>query len=173
MPMMLVFSTSHGQAQDLLNCLDVFCHLFSMTVNMQPHKTCCVVFRSPAVQLPTSLPPLTYRGQVVAQSGSYKYPGLQFHETAGLQVAADALACSGRKALHALLPRLRQHHISQFDLRCRMFDVLVEPVLSYGSQVWGPDMIQDWLVRSGGGWCHADQTHFMFLGLTSSASKTL
>jgi sorting nexin-29 len=166
-----LISTNHSQAQDLLNCLDVFCHLFSMTVNMQPNKTCCVVFRSPGVQLQTNLPPLTYRGQIVAQADSYKYLGLQFHETAGLQVAADALACSGRKALHALLPRLRQHHISQFDLRCRMFDVLVEPVLSYGSQVWGPDMIQDWLLRPGGGWCHADQTHFMFLGITSSASK--
>ena len=103
----------------------------------------------------------------------YTYLGLQFHETLGLRVAADALAASGRKALHALLPRLRQHQFSQFDLRCRMFDVLVEPVLSYGSQIWGPDMFADYLFRgTGSSWCHADQTHFMFLGITSGAPKT-
>ena len=168
-----LISTDHSQAQDLLNCLDILCHIFDMEVNRQPHKTCCVVFRSPGVLLPPGLPPLCYRGQVVAMASCYKYLGLQFHETLGLRVAADALAASGRKALHALLPRLRQHHFSQFDLRCRMFDVLVEPVLSYGSQIWGPDMFAEYLFRgTGSTWCHTDQTHFMFLGITSGAPKT-
>ena len=75
-----LISTDHIQAQDLLNCLDIFCHIFDMEVNMQPHKTCCVVYRSPGVLLPPDLPPLCYRGQVVAMASCYKYLGLQFHE---------------------------------------------------------------------------------------------
>lgn len=39
-----LISTEHSQVQDLLNCLDIFCHLFDMDVNMAPHKTSCVVF---------------------------------------------------------------------------------------------------------------------------------
>jgi hypothetical protein len=65
--------------------------------------------------------------------------------------------------MFALLPLLRQCHLSQFDMRCRLFDTLVEPVLSYGSHVWGPDMFDKWLEPSGSQWSPADGVHFMFL----------
>jgi hypothetical protein len=42
--------------------------------------------------------------------------------------------------MHALLTRTRQAHISQSSFQVRLFNVLVEPVLSYGCQVWAPDM---------------------------------
>lgn len=42
--------------------------------------------------------------------------------------------------MHALLSQCRQHHVVQPDFKLRLFDILVEPVLSYGCQVWGPEM---------------------------------
>lgn len=56
----------------------------------------------------------------------------------GLAGAGDALAAAGSKAMHALLTRCRRANLTQFDIKTRMFDVLVEPVLSYASHIWGP-----------------------------------
>jgi hypothetical protein len=52
----------------------------------------------------------------------------------------NALAASGHGAMHAVLGRCRQQSITQFDVKCMIFDTLVEPVMSYGSQVRGPDI---------------------------------
>ncbi len=35
---------------------------------------------------------------------------------------------------------MKGHHINQSAFLCRMFDQLVNPILSYGCQVWGPDV---------------------------------
>ena len=40
--------------------------------------------------------------------------------------------------MHAVLTRCRRANLTQFDIKTRMFDVLVEPVLSYASHIWGP-----------------------------------
>jgi hypothetical protein len=40
--------------------------------------------------------------------------------------------------MFALLSKCRQKHLHQSDLRRRLFNILVEPVLSYGCQVWAP-----------------------------------
>jgi hypothetical protein len=69
---------------------------------------------------------------------SYVYLGVLLHATQGLARAPAVLANAGRRALQAMLGQLRRAHLSQFDIRCRMFDILVEPVLSYGCHVWGP-----------------------------------
>jgi hypothetical protein len=40
--------------------------------------------------------------------------------------------------MHALLTRCRRANLTQLDIKGRMYDVLVEPVLSYASHTWGP-----------------------------------
>jgi hypothetical protein len=37
--------------------------------------------------------------------------------------------------------RCAQHGITDFSLRTRMFRALAEPVLTYGAEVWGPDLL--------------------------------
>ena len=69
---------------------------------------------------------------------TYVYLGALLHATQGLARAPAVLANAGRRALQAMLGQLRRVHLNQFDIRCRMFDILVEPVLSYGCHVWGP-----------------------------------
>jgi hypothetical protein len=95
------------EAQQLLDCLDVFCRLFGMEVNLAPHKTCAVVFHGPGAPRLRGLT-LTFRGQEVPRVPSYTYLGALFHETRGLVPAAAALAASGSRAMHALLSQLRR-----------------------------------------------------------------
>lgn len=42
--------------------------------------------------------------------------GITSHETEGLQLAADALADSGLKAIFAVLAQYKRQHVTQFDL---------------------------------------------------------
>jgi len=133
----LLLATNPSDSQRLLDVLALFCKLFGMQVNLAPHKTCMVVFRPQGVALPAGMQ-LHFDGQAVPVQDTYNYLGLHLHATQGITQAPRLLAEAGRRALHAMLGRLRSTHLSQFDIRCRMFDVLVEPVLSYGCQVWGP-----------------------------------
>jgi exonuclease III len=128
------------QAQQLLDCLDVFCQLFDMEVNLAPTKTCAVVFRSRGTDIPMDFHP-TFRGQAVPVEESYKYLGLVLHATDDIRVTANALATTSTRAMHALLSKLKAAHLTQFDIRCRMFDILVTSVMSYGCQVWGPFLV--------------------------------
>jgi hypothetical protein len=73
-------------------------------------------------------------------SETYVDLGTLHHATKGIKRACDARASSSSEAMHALLFRCRQHHIMQPDFKLRLFDILVEPVLSYGCQIWGPEI---------------------------------
>ncbi len=52
--------------------------------------------------------------------------------------ADTVLAIGGRRVMGALLATARQMQIDQSELLCRLFDALIDPVLSYGCQMWGP-----------------------------------
>lgn len=82
---------------------------------------------------------LTYKSQAVPFPPNYTYLGIVFHEIKGLATAADALAASGTRVMHAVLSALRKTRLTQYDMQCRMFDIMVEPVLPYGLHVWGPE----------------------------------
>jgi hypothetical protein len=143
--------------------------LFDMEVNLA--KTHVVVFRRPGVTCPTDV--LTYRGHALRYEDSCTYLGLQLHATKGFDTASGQLASKGRKALFGLLHLLRLHHISQGDLRMRMFDILVDPVLSYGAHIWGPSMCHKWLTDAyAGRACEADDVHFLFLRELYGAHRT-
>jgi sorting nexin-29 len=164
-----LLSSDPQEAQQLLDVLDVFCRLFDMEVNLAPHKTCVVCFRPQGMPVPRGFR-LVYRGCEVARQSQYVYLGVRLHETRGLAGASDALAASGSKAMHALLARCRRSNLTQFDIKCRMFDVLVEPVLSYASHIWGPQLFAKHL-RSAPFSTQADKVHTSYLRIMTGAIK--
>jgi hypothetical protein len=158
------------EVQQLLDVLDVFCRIFDMEVNLAPHKTCVVVFRRPRTHVPAGFR-LTYRGCEVALQKQYTYLGVLMHETRGLAGAADALAAAGSKAMHAVLTRCRRANLTQFDIKSRMFDVLVEPVLSYASHIWGP--LSFWKrLRASPYATKSESVHTSYLRIMAGASKS-
>lgn len=144
----LLACTAH-ELQQLLDVLHVFCCLFDMKVNVSPQKTCIVLYGTAGVEHSSS--PVVWRlgEQVVPICGTYRDLGIQCLATgkgqaarrkaaAGLVSGVEVLAQAGRRAMHGLLTMCKSHHLVQPDIKLRLFDVLVEPVLSYGCQVWGP-----------------------------------
>jgi hypothetical protein len=140
-----------------------------MEVNLAPHKTCVVVFRRPRARVPSGFR-LVYRGCEVARQPQYNYLGVAFHETRGLAVAADALAAAGSKAMHALLTLCRKANLTQFDIKSRMSDVLVDPVLSYASHIWGPLSFKK--LRAAPYSTKSEKVHMAFLRIMVGASKS-
>jgi hypothetical protein len=158
---------SREEAQQLLDCLDLFCTLFDMTVNLD--KTHALVLRRPG-GMPAG--GLSYRGQPVPVAESAHYLGLTFGSTRGFTLAGDELARKGQKSMFGLFPLLRLHHIAQNDLRLRLFDTLVEPVLSYGAQIWGPAVCRKQLCTKGKDMCAADNVQLTFLREMYGAHKS-
>jgi hypothetical protein len=159
----------HSTSQQLLDCLSLFCTLFDMTVNLD--KTHVVVFRQQGDAGPTT--PLLYRGQPLQFVESCRYLGVTLHATKGLGTASDELAAKGRKALYGLFPLLRLHHITQCDMRMRMFDIMIEPIISYGAHIWGPALCSKFLTNSyTTSHCAGDGVHFMFLRELYGAHRT-
>jgi hypothetical protein len=136
----VLFAESVSDCQQLLRVLSEFCSIFGMTVNLAPHKTCVVVFRREKEAVPDGVNSLLYNGQPVPVQEEYTYLGVTLYATKGFAHAHQHMAASGRSALFSMIRRCRTHYLNQFDIRCRMFDILVEPCLSYGCQVWGPSV---------------------------------
>jgi len=109
-------------------------------------------------------------GEVALQK-QYTYLGVLLHETRGLAGAADALTASGSKAMHAMLARCRRANLTQFDIKTRMFDVLVEPVLSYASHIWGPLSFGKRL-RANSYATKSERVHTSYLRIMAGASKS-
>ena len=125
--------------QCLLDALEIFCHMFKMALNVQ--KTVGMVLRPAGLALAALAARCrwVFHGQAIQVLDSSTYLGLVFCGIGGAGVsAATALAVPARKAMGALLARARQMQIDQSQLLCRLFDALVDPILSYGCQIWGP-----------------------------------
>jgi Reverse transcriptase (RNA-dependent DNA polymerase) len=138
-----------SELQQLLDVLHLFCLLFDMKVNVSPQKTCIVLYGTAGVE--QSKHPVVWKlgEQPVPVCETYRDLGIQCLATgkghaarrkaaAGLAPGAEVLAQAGRRAMHGLLTMCKSHHLTQPDIKLRLFDILVEPVLSYGCQVWGP-----------------------------------
>lgn len=163
---------SPAVCQQLLDVLDVFCQLFDMRVNLAPHKTCAVVFRPANMEVPATCR-FTFQGQEVPMQDTYTYLGVLLHAHQGLACAPAMLAGAGRRALQAMLGQLRRARLSQFDIRCRMFDILVEPVMSYGCHVWGPTVCHNRMVSADRPvfMSDAEKVHVYFLRMMTGTGK--
>ncbi len=126
-----------AQLQQMFDILSIFCYMFGMEVN--PSKTKVIVFLPKGVR-GQHLVAITYRGEALTQVSELKYLGLLFSCKHPLgQSHKPKAAASGRAALFKMQARCRASSLRQPDLLCRLFSNLVEPVISYGCQVWGPE----------------------------------
>jgi len=50
--------------------------------------------------------------------------------------------------MHALLPLLKLHHVTQCNPHLRMLDIMVDPAMCNGSHFLGPGMCEKWFTSS-------------------------
>jgi len=113
----------------------------------------------------SAAPEFTYRGTTIERVQSFRYMGLQLHNTRGMTVAIDKLTVAGKKVLFALRRKCNDLSITNSEVMCQLFDSLVCLVLNYACEVWigciGAKGLQQ-----------AEQIHRMFLRGILVVNKT-
>ena len=80
-------------------------------------------------------PAFTFNGNEVERVQSYKYLGSEFHVIKKLAHGVSKLVSAANKAMHAMSRRCAFLHISDPKQRCKLFDSLVRPILSYTNAI--------------------------------------
>lgn len=127
---LLAHTTSSMQQH--LDALSGFCGATGMTVNL--HKTKLLAI--PSSHHP--IPELYYRGQAVEVVRGFKYLGIDFTTNMLWDECVERRASAGWKALYAVQNTCCRIDLSDWARRAHLFRALVEPVLLYGAEVWGP-----------------------------------
>ena len=85
----------------------------------------------------------TYKGNKIEITVSYKYLGITLFYNGNLKHAADDLYNKALKAMFSLRKKLS--NFSQFppELSSKLFDSLIRPIVTYGSEIW----IVDYLIN--------------------------
>ncbi len=141
---MLLMSTSPAGLRAQLTSLQHYCDAKKLTVNAA--KTHVLIMRpgggsSGRLAADESF---SYAGQPLQVAAASKYLGLTFSQLSrvhGLTCCADALAKAGRQAMHAMRRRAWELGAGAEEHQVRLFDILVKPILSYGCEVWGVDLL--------------------------------
>jgi hypothetical protein len=80
-----------------------------------------------------------YDGVVMPVVNAYKYLGIYFSTKLSFVAACRDIASKAKKALLCIIQRLRAYHCSSFDTYMKLFDAQVQPIMQYGSEIWGLD----------------------------------
>jgi hypothetical protein len=107
-----LMSHTFARLQKQLDVLQAFCCERQLTVNVK--KTKVVVFEA----CKSVCQAFQYEGEAIKQLNSFKYLGVELHDTKGMQVAIQWLAMSGEKAVFALRCRCAELRISDLALQC-------------------------------------------------------
>ncbi len=77
-----------------------------------------------------------FKGTSVERRDEYRYLGFVFHATKNMAHGVEYLVAAAKKAVHAMQRRCISFHLSGPTTNCKLFDVLVLPILSYSCEVW-------------------------------------
>lgn len=128
----VLLSKSPSGLQHMLDVLQAFCSEKLLSVNMS--KTQVVIFNDFRRSVPDVFKYGAHSLQLVDQ---YTYLGIVLHKSGSFKPAIHKLAAAGKRALFAMQQRCTDLGISDIPLRCSLFSSLVQPVLSYGCEIWG------------------------------------
>ena len=95
---------------------------------------------------------------------SFNYLGIAFHASTCLAgAAAPARTKAAWAALHTSRARCAALGIEAAHVHLRLFSSLVDPVLSYGAEVWGMQPAAKAATAGGSTGCGAAKLHLAFL----------
>jgi hypothetical protein len=141
-----LLATTPERMEELLKAVDLFCTAFGMKANVkkcerlvfahdaQVAETCkqeCVKLRLAAEPIP-AVDNARYLGLVYGPGRPYCECRVTLHDAA-------------RGAMFSLISKLDKLKLRAPDVRMRCFEVQVRSILSYGSEVWGPDALAEML----------------------------
>ena len=107
---------------------------------------------------------VTYAGQPLQAVDAFVYLGVPFSTSAPFAAAAQAIrAQKGRATVHIMRKRCADLGVESGDTQRRLFLVIVLPVLTYGAEVWAPQLIPKSAQQLAGGGSKSERVQLDFL----------
>ena len=135
---LILLAPSKEALQQQMDHLQSFCQTWALTVNLE--KTRIMVFQKrPRGQ---GNPHRFLLGSTdIEHTHSYTYLGLKITSTGNFNLAINDLRDKGRKAFYAI----KKSSNIEIPVRIwlKIFNSIIEPIIMYGSEVWGPLGNQD------------------------------
>ena len=135
---LVLLAESPSDLQGMLDILRQFCEVNKMVVNVK--KSEIVVFNRQFIR-GNRIPRIQYNGVDMEIKPLFIYLGIMFEEEEGIKRVATRWFNKGRGALYSMMRRCNELDIHNVYIKCRLFDSLVRPILSYGSEIWGPAIL--------------------------------
>ncbi|MCG8046148.1 MAG: reverse transcriptase domain-containing protein [Candidatus Thiodiazotropha endolucinida] len=133
-----------NSAEGLQNCMDklsTFCKDWGMNVNLD--KTKSLVFSSGTRQKKIHI---TFQGNNIENVKSYTYLGVTFSHTGCFNEAKNNLYLKGLKAQFKLSKSFYPQP-PNIKTSFHIFDHTIQPIITYGSEIWGPFSSQKLLFK--------------------------
>ena len=160
------------ELQYLLDALSVFCDLFGFEVNVS--KTAIVVFHGAHTQTKQKQDfSWSFKGSNILIAEEFRYLGMLLHQSKDFDYAIQGFVKDGRNAMHALLSHCSHKKLNIPRLLLSLFDSLVKPIVSHGSQIWGPDIFLKYVHKKSVDFLHCDleKIQLDFIRLMVGASQ--
>lgn len=118
-----------------MEILKDYANRWGLTVNVG--KTKIVVFAARRSRKAENETKIYFGDSLIEVVPEFTYLGILFVAGKGCTAATRKHRCSaGRRALHAMRRRFKELQLQRAETQFKLFDVFVEPVLSYGMEVW-------------------------------------
>lgn len=134
---LVLFSTSKNDLQKKIQNLELFCEDYKMDINTSKSKV--MVFNKTGKKLKINL---KWKDEVIESTQTYKYLGLLIHCNGRFTAAQDNLSQRAAKGFYKLR-KIMKGHIPSFTTCMHLFDSIIKPILSYGSDIWGCSMFNN------------------------------
>ena len=129
----VLLSDSHKNLQTMLNTLHNWCTKWKVYINQE--KSSIIHFRKP--QVTRCRHAFKVGSQLLKYVEHYKYLGTYFSEFSNFDKNTEIYAESGRRALGAIISKLKKNNFMGYSTYTKLYNACVVPVLDYGSEVWG------------------------------------
>ena len=140
---LVLMANSPTELTQLLRALDDFSAAIGLHVNTD--KSEVVIFnRTLCDTQPAHARRWRIAGALLPVKEEFSYLGIHVRDTTMTRCMRKAMmhaVTKGRAALFTMMAQARSIRIANPHLLGRLFDAIVEPVMSYGVEVWGPESL--------------------------------
>ena len=136
---MVLIADSESELQSMLNVMYQWCKKWRLRLNS--NKTKIVHFRRKRVK--QTMFKFTYGSKAIDIVQCYKYLGVIFDEFMSYDECSKTLSESAGRALGVLISKFKRFRDTGYETFTKLFDSGVQPILTYGSSVWGLKIFKD------------------------------
>ena len=129
---LVLLSLTVDGLQGKLDKLNRYCEQWALTINTKKTQVMCMSNQKlaiPDINMHIGGTPLTW-------VSTYKYLGIEIHSNGNMDAAIKNLCVRGWKATFKIRSAFKDIDVNPAT-KLKFFDVLVKPIICYGSEVWG------------------------------------